>query len=225
MNADRTLLTDAMWAELSPLLPGQEGSCGVTATDTRDFVEAVLWLGRTDAPWRDLPPLLGEWHRVYVRFVRWRDKGVWEVATAWLIRYKRRIPHSQQVQVQVDSTSIRVHQHGTGAEKKQRTRPRAQSGRQHEQNTSGRRRRGQRAGLGSNSGHGRGRAAGSQLVGPVAGPGAGSGCGCRLGQRRLAGRDSRGRGQRRDQAQSPTQKQAACRLISLSEAAPHRANN
>ncbi|MBT2559495.1 hypothetical protein J7E24_17040, partial [Hymenobacter sp. ISL-91] len=41
MNADRTLLTDKMWTELSPLLPGQAGSCGVTAADTRGFVEAV----------------------------------------------------------------------------------------------------------------------------------------------------------------------------------------
>ncbi|AMR25541.1 transposase (plasmid) [Hymenobacter psoromatis] len=118
MNADRTLLTDAMWQELSPLLPGQAGDCGVTATDTRGFVEAVLWLGRTGAPWRDLPPHLGQWHRVYVRFARWRDKGTWELATAWLIRNKRQIPRSQQRQVQVDSTVIRVHQHGTGAEKK-----------------------------------------------------------------------------------------------------------
>jgi len=107
-----------MWEELSPLLPGQAWSCGVTAADTRGFVEAALWLGRTGAPWRDLPEHLGQWHRVYVRFARWRDKGVWEQVTAWLIRNKRRIPHSQQRQVQVDSTSIRVHQHGTGAEKK-----------------------------------------------------------------------------------------------------------
>lgn len=75
MDADRTLLTDAMWAELSPLLPGQAWSPGVTAADTRGFVEAVLWLGRTGAPWRDLPPHLGHRHRVYVRFARWRDKG------------------------------------------------------------------------------------------------------------------------------------------------------
>lgn len=107
-----------MWAELSPLLPGQAGSCGVTATDTRRFVEAVLWLGRTGAPWRDLPPHLGNWHRVYVRFARWRDKGAWELATAWLTKHKRRIPHIRQRQLQVYSTSIRVHQHGTGAEKK-----------------------------------------------------------------------------------------------------------
>jgi len=118
MNADRTLLTDEMWAELSPLLPGQAGSCGVTAADTRGFVEAVLWLGRTGVAWRDLPAHLGQWHRVYVRFARWRDKGTWELATSWLISHHRKIPHSRQRQLQVDSTSIRVHQHGTGAGKK-----------------------------------------------------------------------------------------------------------
>ena len=118
MNTDRTLLTDDMWKELSPLLPGQAGSCGVTAKDTRGFVEAVLWLGRTGVGWRDLPPHLGQWHRVYVRFSRWRDKGVWEKVTATLIKHQRQVPHARQQQVQVDSTSVRVHQHGTGAEKK-----------------------------------------------------------------------------------------------------------
>lgn len=125
MNADRTLLTNEMWAELSPLLPGQEWSPGVTAADTRGFVEAVLWLGRTGVPWRDLPPHLGDWHRVYVRFARWRDAGVWEQVTHWLIDNKRKVPHSRQRQVQVDSTVIRVHQQGTGAEKKTANRPSA----------------------------------------------------------------------------------------------------
>ncbi len=128
MNVDRTLLTDSMWAELAPLLPGQAGRRGVTARDTRGFVEAVLWLGRTGAPWRDLPAHLGHWHRVYVRFARWRDKGAWEQATAWLIRHRRRLPHARQRQVQVDSTSIRVHQQGTGAEKKTATKRSAAAG-------------------------------------------------------------------------------------------------
>ena len=123
MNADRTLLTDSMWTELSPLLPGQAGKCGVTAADTRGFVEAVLWLGRTGVTWRDLPAHLGQWHRVYVRFARWRDKGTWELATAWLIANNRKIPHSRQRQIQVDSTSVRVHQHGTGAAKKTANKP------------------------------------------------------------------------------------------------------
>jgi transposase len=128
MNADRTLLTDEMWTELSPLLPGQGGGRGVVAKNTRGFVEAVLWLGRTGAAWRDLPPHLGQWHRVYVRYARWRDAGVWEKATRWLISCKRTLPHARQRQVQVDSTSVRVHHHGTGAEKKTAVRPSAAAG-------------------------------------------------------------------------------------------------
>jgi hypothetical protein len=37
------------------LLPGREGSVGVTAADNRLFVEAVLCRYRTGMPWRDLP--------------------------------------------------------------------------------------------------------------------------------------------------------------------------
>ena len=104
-----------MWEELSPLLPGQARSCGVTAADPRGFVEAVRGLGRTGAPWRDLPPHLGQWHRVYVRVTRWRDKGVWEQIIILLINNKRWITHRRQRQAQVDSISMRVHQHGTWA--------------------------------------------------------------------------------------------------------------
>jgi transposase len=46
MHKDCSLLTDAQWAQLSPLLPGQESSPGATAKDTRLFVEAVLWRAR-----------------------------------------------------------------------------------------------------------------------------------------------------------------------------------
>ena len=123
MNADRTLLTDSMWAELSPLLSGQAASRGVTARDTRGFVEAVLWLGRTGVPWRDLPPHLGHWHRVYVRFARWRQAGVWQRVAGWLITHQQRLPWSRQRQVQLDSTSIRVHQHAGGAAKKKGRKP------------------------------------------------------------------------------------------------------
>ena len=64
------MLTDAHWALPAPLLPGRVGRRGVVVNDNRGFVEAVLWVGRTGLPWRDLPPHLGQWHRVFVRFSR-----------------------------------------------------------------------------------------------------------------------------------------------------------
>jgi transposase len=40
------------------------------------MLEAMLWLLRTGAPWRDLPDWYGPWETVYTRFREWRDDGV-----------------------------------------------------------------------------------------------------------------------------------------------------
>ncbi len=49
-------MTDAQWARIAGYLPGREGLPGRSGADNRLFVGAVLWLVRTAAPWRDLPP-------------------------------------------------------------------------------------------------------------------------------------------------------------------------
>jgi transposase len=56
---DRFVLRNDQWDRILDLLPGKPGDCGVTAKDNRLFTEAVLWMGRTGAPWRDLPPKFG----------------------------------------------------------------------------------------------------------------------------------------------------------------------
>lgn len=75
---ERRILRDDQGARIEPLLPGKATDCGVTARDNRLFMEAVLWSGRTGAPWRDLPPELGNWHTAFTRFSRWAAKGVWD---------------------------------------------------------------------------------------------------------------------------------------------------
>jgi transposase len=59
---ERTLLRDDQWERIAHLLPGKAGDRGVTAKDNRLFIEAVLWIARTGAPWRDLPAQFGRWH-------------------------------------------------------------------------------------------------------------------------------------------------------------------
>lgn len=109
---DRTMLRDDQWARIEQLLPGKKSDPGCTAKDNRRFVEAVLWIMRTGSPWRDLPEELGHWHRTYVRFSRWREKGVWErVATA--LQDDADMEH-----LFIDSTIVRAHQHSGGAQKK-----------------------------------------------------------------------------------------------------------
>jgi transposase len=38
--------------------------------------DAILWILRTGAPWRDLPEEYGPWQTVYHRFNHWRKIGL-----------------------------------------------------------------------------------------------------------------------------------------------------
>ncbi|MBF0589917.1 MAG: transposase, partial [Magnetococcales bacterium] len=73
---DRKMLRDDQWERIRDHLPGKPTDPGATAQDNRLFIEAVLWIGRTGSPWRDLPKELGNWHTTYTRFSRWAKKGV-----------------------------------------------------------------------------------------------------------------------------------------------------
>ena len=101
-------LTDEQYQRIMPLLPGQEDQPGFTAKDNKLFLDAVLWIARTGAPWRDLPERFGVWNSVYQRFRRWSEKGTWA-----------KIYHSLQDPdlewLLIDSTIVRAHQHSAGA--------------------------------------------------------------------------------------------------------------
>ena len=107
MNTERRT-----WDRIKNLLPGKPSDPGVTACDNRRFVEAVLWIGRTGAPWRDLPPTFGSWHTTFTRFARWTRTGVWD-------RVFRAISIDRDwEEVMLDSTATRAHQPAAGARKK-----------------------------------------------------------------------------------------------------------
>src|ERR1700756_873396 len=72
---DRYVLSDAQWARMEPHCLGKKSDPGRSGEDNRRFVEAVLWIARTGAPWRDLPDEFGRWYSVYTRFWRWARKG------------------------------------------------------------------------------------------------------------------------------------------------------
>jgi transposase len=109
------------WDRIKDLLPGKPGDPGVTAQDNRLFVDAILWIAKTGAPWRDLPERFGNWNSVARRFARWAQKGVWEQIfltlqdpdLEWLL---------------FDSTVVRAHRHAAGAKGGRRTRPWAARG-------------------------------------------------------------------------------------------------
>ena len=74
-------LTDAQYEILLPLLPEEElvtGKRGRPWRDPRDILNGVLWVMRTDAPWKDLPSRYPPDQTCHRRFQQWVEDGVFE---------------------------------------------------------------------------------------------------------------------------------------------------
>ena len=113
----RLALSDVQWDRLAPLLPGKPGDPGRSGDNNRMFVEGVLWVVRTGAPWRDLPTCFGNWFAVWKRFRRWALNGVFD-------RIFQELSGEPDFEYAlIDGTIVRVHRHGTGAKGGLKIRP------------------------------------------------------------------------------------------------------
>jgi transposase len=111
MAMRRFELSDEQWLRIEGMLPGKKGDPGQAAASNRLFVDAVLWIARTGAPWRDLPERFGSWNNTFVRFNRWSKKGVWR-------RVFEALQDLDLEWLMVDATIVRAHVHAAGASKK-----------------------------------------------------------------------------------------------------------
>lgn len=102
-------ISDRTWSLLEPHLLGRDGAWGKKASDNRQFINAVFWILRTGAPWRDLPPDYGDWKNTNRRFCRWRDKGMWEKIL------ENMIDNPDFEWLMIDATHCKVHPHAAGA--------------------------------------------------------------------------------------------------------------
>ena len=103
---------DDQWDRIMNLLPGRPGTVGVTASDNRLFVEAVLYRYRAGIPRRDPPERFGDWKNVHRRFSRWAETGVWERV------FQHLAADADNEYAMIDSSIVRAHQHSAGAQKK-----------------------------------------------------------------------------------------------------------
>lgn len=105
-------LKNTEWERIENFLPGRAGTVGKPAKDNRNFVNAVIWIARTGAPWRDLPERYGKWNSVWKRFRRWALQDVWGKV------FKELSIDADMEELLLDGTIIRAHQHAAGAKKK-----------------------------------------------------------------------------------------------------------
>jgi transposase len=106
---DSDLLTDAQWARIAPLTPGGCKGRRGPRTNNRLFLNALLWMTRSGARWRDLPERFGDYRTVKRRYYDWVERQVLadifqalstDLDLKWL---------------SVDATVVRAHQHAAGA--------------------------------------------------------------------------------------------------------------
>src|ERR1043165_3913874 len=72
-------LTDEQWQRLAALLPQERGRRARPAKlGNRLFINAVLYIAKTGAPWRDLPQRFGPWKTVHNKFSRWNSAKVFD---------------------------------------------------------------------------------------------------------------------------------------------------
>ena len=76
------------------------------------MVNAMLWVLKTGAPWRDLPEHYGPWLSVYTRFSRWSKAGLWAAVLGELTKKQ------DGAKCLIDATIVRAHQDASGARKK-----------------------------------------------------------------------------------------------------------
>jgi transposase len=109
-------LSDEVWDQIAPQLPAERGRKARPCRNNRRMVNAMLWILRTGAPWRDLRSHYPPWKSVYTRFSRWSSQGIWQQVLGKL---------TQQADMEgflIDGTVVRAHQDAYGARKGGRSR-------------------------------------------------------------------------------------------------------
>ena len=106
---DKTKLTDAEWEAIVKHLKAIPRVYIGSYIKCRHFLDAVLWILRVGGQWRSLPPERGKWSRVFKRFSRWCQHGIWEDLHA-------RFAQDADLQdVSIDSSVIRAQACAAGA--------------------------------------------------------------------------------------------------------------
>ena len=113
----RSVLTDAQWSIIEPYCLGKATDPGQTGRDPRLFVEAVLWIVRTGAQWRELPVEFGKWNSVFKRFRRWVKADIFHHM------FRALASDADLEYAMIDGSIVKVHRSGQGAKEGLAVRP------------------------------------------------------------------------------------------------------
>jgi transposase len=113
-------LTDQQWKIVEPILPPdpvREDGRGRPWSDRRKVLEGILWILRTGAPWKDLPPRYGSYQTAHRRFQNWVRSGVMEKLLLTLASHLQEAGGLDLKECFVDGTFVPAKKGGSWLEK------------------------------------------------------------------------------------------------------------
>jgi len=88
-------------ARLAPVFPKSRGTLRV---DDRRVLSGKIFINRNDLQWRDAPAVYGAHKRLYNRWKRWSDKGIFARMMVGLAA-----KHCEDKPVMIDATYLKAH--------------------------------------------------------------------------------------------------------------------
>lgn len=107
MTKQWTRLTDSQWDKVKDYLPIKRKM----KHQLRDILDAVLWITRTGAQWRNLPDQFPPYESVFYHFNKWSKNGTIETINDGLNRLERRLVHNREDSpslLLIDAQSVRL---------------------------------------------------------------------------------------------------------------------
>ena len=106
-------LTDAQWNRIKFVFE-EKAKVGRPQLNPRIVFNAIMWILKSGARWRDLPARYGNWNSIYHKFRLWCSQGLFEKLLK-LINSET----DNTTLLEIDSTFCKVHQNACSALKEQ----------------------------------------------------------------------------------------------------------
>ena len=113
-------LTDDQWKIVASILPAdpiREDKRGRPWSEQRKVFNGILWVLRTGAPWKDMPPRYGPYQTAHRRFQNWVRSGVIEKILLALAAHLREAGGLDLKECFVDGTFVPAKKGGAASGK------------------------------------------------------------------------------------------------------------
>ena len=96
-------INEVAWSKIFCFLKSNKSIYCGNEKKCKTFMEAIYWIARVGAQWRELPEKYGKWNSVFSRFNAWTKKDVWNQLMDFCIQ------DPDLEWLMIDATVIRAH--------------------------------------------------------------------------------------------------------------------